>query len=466
MTVASLLYRWNRGEGWLGEKDILVIDEAGMLGSRQMARIVSQVREAGAKLVLVGDPQQLQAIQAGAAFRAISETVHYLELTEVRRQRLGWQKEATQLLARGQVEQALHYYDTASHLHEYATQSLAQQGLVTLWNDSRLANPQQTQIMLAYTREAVQSLNEQARNLRQEHNELGKEAWFTTSRGERRFAENERVYFLKNERSLGVMNGSLGTITRIEKEAIQVLLDKSLDKESPQTISVSLHFYNHLDHGYAATLHKAQGVTVDRSYVLGSRYFDAHAAYVSLSRHRESVDVFWSREEFACYQDLIHAFGRDRAKELSIDYLSQDFARQRGVDTQGYPTYRPTSEINQPIYQPEVKATLSHSLDRLKAFKERYEAEHPEQAKALLEIIRPHHEKIALLVEERLLNLEKALEKSPAALNSLKQEAYRVAKQTEVMDYLKSHNSELSRKIERWVQPEVKQKTLERGFER
>jgi ATP-dependent exoDNAse (exonuclease V) alpha subunit len=93
--------------GKLGPKDVLVIDEAGMIGSRQLARFVSEAHQSGAKLVMVGDPEQLQAIGAGAPFRAIAERVGFVELTEIRRQQEDWQREASRAFARGGTAEAL-----------------------------------------------------------------------------------------------------------------------------------------------------------------------------------------------------------------------------------------------------------------------------------------------------------------------------------------------------------------------
>lgn len=90
-TLASLERAWERGFDQLERGDVLVVDEAGMVGSRQMERVLSAARGAGAKVVLVGDPQQLQAIEAGGAFRAVAERVGSVEITTVRRQREGWQ---------------------------------------------------------------------------------------------------------------------------------------------------------------------------------------------------------------------------------------------------------------------------------------------------------------------------------------------------------------------------------------
>ena len=91
-TIASLEHGWGQGRDVLTSRDVLVVDEAGMVGTRQMERVLSHAAEAGAKVVLVGDPQQLQAIEAGAAFRAIAERHGGAEISEVRRQREDWQR--------------------------------------------------------------------------------------------------------------------------------------------------------------------------------------------------------------------------------------------------------------------------------------------------------------------------------------------------------------------------------------
>ena len=74
-TLASWDNGWNAGQGELGTRDVLVIDEAGMVSSQQLASFIGEAERAGAKIVLVGDPEQLQPIQAGAAFRAVAERV-------------------------------------------------------------------------------------------------------------------------------------------------------------------------------------------------------------------------------------------------------------------------------------------------------------------------------------------------------------------------------------------------------
>lgn len=93
-TIASLEHQWAQGRELLDARDVLVIDEAGMIGLRQMERLLSAAENAGAKVVLVGDPEQLQAIEAGAAFRSIAERHSHVEITQVRRQHEDWQRDA------------------------------------------------------------------------------------------------------------------------------------------------------------------------------------------------------------------------------------------------------------------------------------------------------------------------------------------------------------------------------------
>ena len=318
-TVHSLLYQWEQGREELTKRDVLVVDEAGMIGSRQMERLLAHVHSAGAKVVLVGDPEQLQAIEAGAAFRAIAERVGAVEITEVRRQREAWQQEATREFATGRTADALGRYEAAGMVHAHATLDEAKAALVAGWDAARQENPELRQIMLAHRRADVRDLNERARAVRQAAGEFGAEFRVQTERGERAFAAGDRVYFLRNERALGVKNGTLGTVLEIggsagQGERLTLRLDDG------RQVGFDVKDYAHVDHGYAATVHKSQGVTVDRAHVLASAGLDRHAAYVGLTRHRGQVALHWSADELGSREGLTRVLGRERLKDTSLDY--------------------------------------------------------------------------------------------------------------------------------------------------
>jgi Ti-type conjugative transfer relaxase TraA len=324
-TLASWTLSWENGRDLLGKSDVLVIDEAGLIGTRQLSRVLEAAEQAQAKVVLIGDPEQLQAIEAGAAFRGIAAEVGPVaELHQVRRQRESWQQEATRDLARGETGKALEAYVAAGLVRGAPTRDAAREALLGAWWEAGQERPGASRLMLAYTREDVRALNEAARDLRQKAGELGIGEVIETDRGARTFAAGDRIYFLRNERSLGVKNGSLGTVEQIRDGTLQVRLDGPGDRR----VVVESRDYAHLDHGYAATVHKAQGATVDRTFVLATDHFDRHATYVALSRHRDSAAVFYGEADFADARDRRSAaerfeetLSRARPKELAHDYL-------------------------------------------------------------------------------------------------------------------------------------------------
>src|SRR5690606_2441215 len=138
-TIASMEHGWSQGRDLLTSRDVLAIDEAGMVGTRQMERVLSHAADAGAKVVLVGDPQQLQAIEAGAAFRAIHERHGGVAITEVRRQQEDWQRDATRDLATGRTGHAIHAYDAHDMVHSADTREQARGDLIDRWNRQRQA---------------------------------------------------------------------------------------------------------------------------------------------------------------------------------------------------------------------------------------------------------------------------------------------------------------------------------------
>ncbi len=331
-TLASLEYAWQSDRDPLTARDVLVIDEAGMVGTRQLAHVLQTAAAAPTKVVLVGDPEQLQAIEAGAPFRGILAESGLTELTEVRRQRHPWQREATRELATGGTRDALIAYERSGAVIPVASHQAAREALLARWAQDGATAPGESRLILAYTRDDVHALNELARALRRERGELGHEETLDTERGPRTFAVNDRLYFLRNERSLGVKNGTLGTIEAVEEGILQVRLDGTGDR-----VVVDTHFYGDLDHGYAATVYKAQGTTVDRSYVLATSNFDRHTTYVALSRHREAATVFYAADDFVppwrtgesltpeqSRSRWLEVLSRARPKELAHDYLDRE----------------------------------------------------------------------------------------------------------------------------------------------
>ncbi len=327
-TIASLEFAWGQGKDRLTSRDVLVIDEAGMIDSRRMERLLSAADKAGAKVALIGDPSQLQAIEAGAAFRAIVDRHGKAELTTVRRQLEKWMRQATKDLATGRTAKALNAYARTGMVKGHATRDDARTALIGQWSNARRVMPGKSRMILAYTRDDVAKLNEQARATLQADGQLGRDEKVQTERGARQFASGDRLMFLRNDRTMGVKNGTLATVERVGNGSMTV----RLDGEKAAQVSFNIKDYAHIDHGYAATVHKAQGVTVDRTYVLASPHMDRQAAYVALTRHRDGLALHYGEDDFKDDRQLARTLGRDRAKDTTLDYqasLIEQATRER-----------------------------------------------------------------------------------------------------------------------------------------
>ncbi|MBD9653139.1 Ti-type conjugative transfer relaxase TraA [Ensifer sp. ENS09] len=343
-TLASWEYGWQNGKGQLSSNDVLVIDEAGMIGSRQLARFVAQAEISGAKLVLVGDHEQLQAIGAGSPFRAIVEQVGAVELSEIRRQKDAWQREASVAFATHRTDEGLSLYAERGAVQLLEHRDEARAALVRDYLADGEARPSGSRIALAHRRIDVRAINADIRaGLQQrgslakggeEHDVLGREVVYRTNDGELSFARGDRIVLLENNRDLGVKNGMLGTVIAVEPDALHLRLDGGTGgSNGARAVTLPVNSYQSFDHGYATTIHKSQGSTVDRAFVMASRTMDRHLSYVAMTRHRDEVRLYAGADELKDMKTLSLSMGRSGAKETTLDYTGA-FAERRGIAEQ------------------------------------------------------------------------------------------------------------------------------------
>ncbi|MGE6743820.1 Ti-type conjugative transfer relaxase TraA [Allorhizobium pseudoryzae] len=322
-TLSSWELGWNQGRGQLDDRTVFVLDEAGMVSSRQMALFVEAVTKAGAKLVLVGDPEQLQPIEAGAAFRAIADRIGYAELETIYRQREQWMRDASLDLARGNVGKAVATYQSNGRMVGAELKADAVNNLIADWN--RDYDPAKSTLILAHLRRDVRMLNELARTKLIERGTIEQGFAFKTADGVRSFAAGDQIVFLKNEGSIGVKNGMLGKVVEAAPGRIVAVIGEA---EHLRQVTVEQRFYNNVDHGYATTVHKSQGATVDRVKVLASLSLDRHLTYVAMTRHREDLGVYYGHRSFAKAGGLVEILSRRNSKETTLDYAGGSIYRQ------------------------------------------------------------------------------------------------------------------------------------------
>lgn len=316
-TLHSLIHGLTMGEQSLAAHSVLVIDEAAMVGSRQLKQILDLVHAAGAKVVLVGDAQQLQPIEAGGMFRCLADALGASDLQEIRRQVNVEDRQFIHRLVKGQIQDTLEDLD-ARHLLSSCPARSVHQVMVHDWSTHFEPDQPDKNLMLAGTRSDAHQLNLLARLALQEKGLLGAEMPVATETGPREMAIGERIMFTRNNRPLGVRNGQTGTLVGCEL-SLAGIPQLTIRTDANKMINVDTAAYGHLDYGYAVTLHKAQGQTVDHVWVLLSESMaDREWTYVAASRHRQTLKVFAAEESIDEIRSLMQV---SREKRSSLDYV-------------------------------------------------------------------------------------------------------------------------------------------------
>lgn len=319
LTVPHLAVGWGKGKPVLDDKTVLVIDEAGMVGTGQMKEIMDAAEKARSKVVLVGDAKQLQAIEAGGPFAALQQRFGSTALTEIRRQNEQWARDAVKEISDGEAEKVLDRYSDAGLLTTSKRREASKDALVSDWSSDVGSEPKRGIILVA-TNEDAYDLNRRVQRARIKMNSgLGGDS---VKVGREFVYENDRVVFTKNDSKLGVYNGTYGTVTKVSWNRISVQIDGS---PKDKTVEVRLRQYDNLRLGYAVTVHKAQGMTAERAYVLlGGSMQDRELSYVQLSRAKAHTRVYADIESGGeKLQTLLPAMARSHQKQLAVDVLER-----------------------------------------------------------------------------------------------------------------------------------------------
>ncbi|MGW6778753.1 Ti-type conjugative transfer relaxase TraA [Brucella pseudogrignonensis] len=319
-TVCSWIFNWTQGKRLLKPGDVFVLDEAGMVSSQEMLSIIDHVRTAKAKLILIGDPRQLQPIRSGAAFRGIAEELGYRELTGIKRQQDRRHRRASLLLARGKTKAALTLHHQLGNLTYAATNSTAQEALIQTWKD--YLRQGQDALILCHRNSDVACLNARARAALKAQGALQNEFKILTSKGLKPFAIGDRIVCLEGDPKTGLRNGTNACITAYHPATGLMTLTTAHGGE----VQLCVRRYNGFDHGYAQTIHKSQGRTVSHALVYLSKSMDAQLTYVALTRHRLSLQLYAARQEFGDQEQMLKSLSRDRLKAVSFQHAqSQDY---------------------------------------------------------------------------------------------------------------------------------------------
>jgi hypothetical protein len=330
---------------------VLVVDEAGMLGTRQLARLLEATDDAQAKLVLVGDHRQLPELAAGGTFRALARELAAVRLTENHRQEHIWERDALDDLRHGDVDRALETYEQHGRIAFATDATVQREALVGAWWDAvsedaggRERSAQAVPVILAARRVDIEELNRQARERMARAGQLRGPPLRVniTDRDHRDYQVGDVVIARRNAYLDGLVNGQRGVITHVDLEAGTVEVSAG-----PSQITVPSTYLRGgaLEYGYALTVHQAQGLTTNRTFLLGDSALYREISYVGLSRAKQRAELHLTSrpDQFNEDQD---SCGREReglpgdALDHAKRALGQSRAQHTAHDLSSRPTRR------------------------------------------------------------------------------------------------------------------------------
>lgn len=391
-TIHSFLSNYQGGYEQIDKKTVLVVDEASLVGTKQLSEIVKLTEEHQAKLIMIGDNQQLQAIDAGGAYRGVINATSHAGLDEIQRQNKAADREASLNLATGNVESAFIHYRDSKAIHKDLSLKKSLHHISENYFKQHDQDPNSSRVVLSYRKETVGQLNQSLRQGFVERGVISSNSEDKTIANGKEFAVGDRFVFLKNEYNFDVRNGTTGTIERIQNKEFQIKTDDG------RVINFDSGEYKNFDHAYAMTIHKSQGITVDHAHLLLDKSTDRHLAYVGMTRHKESLNVYYhssmdNKHAVRNFDQLMHYASRDNQKELASDY--QQIIEIKENHTQDKQTL-----------MAEISETLTHCkewlLNRVEIAKEYFQA-HKEReiAKGEYQKTSQHLDKVVAIREER-----------------------------------------------------------------
>jgi Ti-type conjugative transfer relaxase TraA len=300
----------------LTKNTVLVVDEAGMVGTHLMSRLLNEAEQAGAKVVLVGDARQLQPIEAGGPFASMAEKFGQATLRTIIRQKDQWAREAVHDMADGNAGRALAAFADRGLLTVADTKTQARSELLGCWRKDGVVKPDEN-LILAGTKKDTALLNKEAQAMRKEERQLG---LLSLKAGGDSFHKGDRILFTKNSGPMGVKNGQLGTVTHVD--CIASTLYVKLDNK--RKVEIPVRQYDHVQLGYAVTTHKSQGMTAQNAFIMTHPSMqDKELSYVQASRARDTTRIFTTKAEAGQeLSQLAATMSQSRQKELAADVLT------------------------------------------------------------------------------------------------------------------------------------------------
>lgn len=340
--IDSLLARIKAGQISLDRNTVLLIDECGQIGSRSMHDLLSVSAQAGAKVCLVGDSQQLQPISAGPAIKILTSVIEPNRIEKIVRQREQWARDASRCFAQGNAADGLALYADRGLLHAHKGAKPVIVAAVDRYFASQRSTPHQNHLLIAKSNKVVRALNGEIRKrMRADNALIGPE--FNIKAGDASgkafalsLAVGDRIRFGIRQDNVGkgVINGTVGRILQIDgREDGQLVIVADVEGTAISFSTDALKDKNgfvRITHDLAVTAYSSQGLTAETATVVLDASFDRHDSYVAMSRSRDDTAIFYDAELLAAKITANGELSAERQQPSAADqlaFLAQSISR-------------------------------------------------------------------------------------------------------------------------------------------
>jgi hypothetical protein len=325
-TLTRLLADLDRPDGGrLGPDHVVVVDEASMVGTRKTLDLVRHAQRAGAKVVLIGDPCQLPEIDAGGAFAGLARRSDRTALRTNRRQHEPWERQALSDIRLGRAEEAVAAYLSHGRIHHDPDPGAVRDRMVDDWWTTTAEGADV--LMLAAHHRQVDQLNQRARGCMRAAARLGERELELAGRA---YAVGDTVLALRNDYRQGLLNGTRGTITAIDERARRL----AVTTDDGATVAIPFAYVEagSLTHGYAMTIHKAEGATVTTALVLADGTITREQLYTAVSRGTQQNVIYIATDDARV--DVAHASEADRPPvEVLLSGIDRSDAKVMAIES-------------------------------------------------------------------------------------------------------------------------------------
>lgn len=328
-TIKGMLFKLHNGKFYLPQRSLIVVDEAGMIGNDDYLELLRVAAKQRCNVISSGDEKQLTSVKRGGMFEVFAEKYGSKLLYDIKRQDSAWGRNVAIAFASGEAFTGVHILQKENRIAQSLNKESSIELLIRDWVDS----PEllSDKIILAVKNEDVDILNTRAREILKGNKTLSGIEFGIKGRS---YMRGERILITQTNKDLDLTNGDLAEITYASKEKFTIKVHNT--SEGVKEVSFNPSKYHGFSHGYATTVFKSQGASINSVFVFHDGFAGIRNSYVALSRNIKELKLYTNQVATQNLNHLIKQLSTDKEISSSLNYFTkEDLAQKEQLSNSG-----------------------------------------------------------------------------------------------------------------------------------